>query len=259
MVDDVVRIAVEPWRTRSRRSSRRRARRPHAAKPSRAEISARKSRIVRRPEEDAAARTTSKRAREMGFGRSLTCVGIFADVLQPVPKVLDEEGESESRGRALLMARAACERENRPIANFLRLHTIGFFNLELFRDYRAVRCSSARPAAGAAFVPQQRPRGARPAPRASRRRRARSPPRDASPVRHVASSRRARGVRTSGRSLLPRALGGAEAVDRRPTRVVRGRRREARSRPTRRWTASHQVRAAPTPRPAAPVNYAARS
>lgn len=148
VVDDVVRIAVEPWGTHARVARAGAARgRPHAAKPSRAEISARKSRIVRRPEEDAAARTTSKRAREMGLGRSLTCVGIFADVLQPVPKVLDEEGESESRGRALLMPRAACERENRPIANFLRLHTIGFFNLELFRDYRAVRCSSARPAA----------------------------------------------------------------------------------------------------------------
>ena len=128
VVDDVVRIAVEPWGTHARVARAGAARgRPHAAKPSRAEISARKSRIVRRPEEDAAARTTSKRAREMGLGRSLTCVGIFADVLQPVPKVLDEEGESESRGRALLMPRAACERENRPIANFLILHTIGFF------------------------------------------------------------------------------------------------------------------------------------
>ena len=106
------------------------------------------------------------------------------------------------------------------------------------------------------FVPQQRPAQVCHGPHHAHHSAARAvASRDASPVDMSLRRAALEVCSTSGRSLLPRAL--AARAWTRPTASLWTQTRGRKS--TRRVERLHQVRAAPTPRPTAPVNYAARS
>ena len=110
------------------------------------------------------------------------------------------------------------------------------------------------------FVPQQRPAQVCHGPHHAHHSAARAvASRDASPVDMSLRRAALEVCSTSGRSLFPRALGGAEGVAAAPPASLWTQTRGKKKSTRRVEVVLHQVRAAPTPRPTAPVNYAARS